>query len=132
MNQSIEKQLAGFRGLATATCSRAGRPWKKWSSYEVKVLKKCAGILTADEIAQVLGRPKGGVQGKALLMGISLMMWGEKHHRARHPDSAVEFARQLYEKGWSVRKIAAKYKWPVPTVQAWCYLRQRTGIPLGS
>ena len=108
-----------------------GRPrGPRWSDYEVKVLKKCAGVLSAEEIAQLLGRPKSGVQGKALIMGISLMMWGEKHHRAKHPDSAVEFARTLYDKGWSVRKIAAEYKWPLPTVQAWCYFKQRTNDPV--
>jgi len=78
-----------------ATCSRARRPWKKWSSYEVKVLKKCAGILTAEEIAQVIGRPVSGVEGKAHGLGISLMMWGEKHQRAKHPDTAREIELKL-------------------------------------
>lgn len=125
-------QLESLWPSNAANSSRDSRPWSKWSSYEIKVLKKCAGVLSASEIAQIIGRSVGGVEGKAQGMGISLMLWGEKHHRAKHPDSAVEFARKLYENGWSVRKISAKYKWPLPTVQAWCYFKQRTGIQLGS
>lgn len=123
-------QLESYWPSNAATCSRAATRGKAWTYQEIKTLKKSAGKLPVEDIAKLLGRTRQSVQIKAGKLGLSLRLYGQLHHSAKFSDSAVEYARRLYDKGWKVEAIAQKYQWPLGVVKTWCYFQRRTNDPV--
>ena len=51
---------------------------------------------------------------------------GQRHWKAKQPDSRVEEARVLHEEqGWGYRRIARHMEVPRSTIQFWCTYRRR-------
>ena len=127
---TMNVQLESLWPSNAAACSRARLSYRPWSFDETRRLKRFAGNLSVPEIAQVLRRSEKSIVGKAQAHGISLVQYGQKSHAAKYPDSVVEFARRLHSKGWSPRRINAKYGWPISIIKQWVYYQTRLSDPI--
>lgn len=85
---------------------------KKHRSYsidEIHYLRRFAGILSTDEIANNLNRSKKSVLWKAAELKISLMLYGEKHHSGKLTAEDIELIRNLENQGITQTKIARMF-----------------------
>ncbi|WP_099062546.1 DNA-binding protein [Serratia sp. BW106] len=80
----------------------------KWQEYEIKILRKYATSLTAEDIGLLIGRTKEAVISRASKLHISLQKRGDYHHSAKYSQEDIELARQLYSAGVRPCHIAEK------------------------
>ncbi len=80
----------------------------KWQEYEIKILRKYATSLTAEDIGLLIGRTKEAVISRASKLHISLQKRGDCHHSAKYSQEDIELARQLYSAGVRPCHIAEK------------------------
>ncbi|HDD9007567.1 TPA: DNA-binding protein [Escherichia coli] len=99
--------------------------WKRWCRAEIMMLRQCAGTMTVDSIGSLIGRSEAAVRTKAREMGISLILRGDFHQSAKYPQSDIELARQLHQRGVSRREIARKFGMPLRTVNDYVYFDRR-------
>ncbi|EIX7349282.1 DNA-binding protein [Escherichia coli] len=99
--------------------------WKRWCRAEIMMLRQCAGTMTVDSIGSLIGRSEAAVRTKAREMGISLILRGDYHQSAKYPQSDIELARQLHQRGVSRREIARKFGMPLRTVNNYVYFDRR-------
>lgn len=52
--------------------TKKGATQRPWTTYELALLRKCAGVIPTDEIAISVGRSKRSVETQAQRMGLSL------------------------------------------------------------
>ncbi|EET4844779.1 TPA: DNA-binding protein [Escherichia coli] len=76
-------------------------------------------------IGSLIGRSEAAVRTKAREMGISLILRGDFHQSAKYPQSDIELARQLHQRGVSRREIARKFGMPLRTVNNYVYFDRR-------
>lgn len=84
------------------------RKFPKWNECEIKVIRKYAGILTAEDIGLLIGRTKEAVISRASKLHISLQKSGDCHHSRKYSQADEELARQLHAAGMRPRHIAEK------------------------
>ncbi len=74
---------------------------KKWVRAEILILRQCAGTMTVECIGMLIGRSEAAVRTKARELGISMML---RRQSAKYPQSDIELARQLHQRGVSGEK----------------------------
>ncbi|OSK25439.1 hypothetical protein EAMG_05367 [Escherichia coli M056] len=84
--------------------------------------------MTVESIRRLTGRTDAAVRTKARDPGISLMLRGDFHQSAKYPQSDIELARQLHQRGVSRREIAEKFGMPLRTVNNYVYFNRRVGV----
>ncbi len=99
--------------------------WKKWCGAEILILRQCAGTMRVKDIGKLTGRTEAAVRTKARKLGISLMLRGDYHQSTKYPQSDIELARQLNQRGVSRREIARKFGMPLRTVNNYVYFDRR-------
>lgn len=101
-------------------------PWRRWSDRDIFLITRYAGLKSAKEIGEMIGRSPQSVKSKAQELMVPLYQYGEKHHNAKHSDATVEYCRRLNENGMSQRKVAAHVNISVGMVRPWLEYRKRT------
>ncbi|MBB9724687.1 DNA-binding protein [Escherichia coli] len=89
------------------------------------ILRQCAGTMTVENIGRLTGRSEAAVRTKARELGISMMLRGDYHQSAKYPQSDVELARQLHQRGIPRKEIARKFGMPLRTVNNYVYFDRR-------
>jgi hypothetical protein len=84
----------------------------------------------AREIAKRLGRTYDAVMLRAKQLKISVRIYGEGHHKARHSDAIVEEARRLHEEGEKPRAIAKRLGVPYQTIGSFVGYNRCLGPPI--
>ncbi|HGS4560878.1 TPA: hypothetical protein ACMDRZ_003003 [Vibrio cholerae] len=79
---------------------------KPWTLDDERYIKQNAGVISGVAMARHLGRKVEHVYRKAYLMGVSLLVVGEKHHASIYPDQEIEWCRQLADDGMKAPSIA--------------------------
>ena len=87
---------------------------RPWTEYEEKVLRQMAGVKTAAEIAEELGRTRQSVFDKFRRMGISGVKAGENHWNAKLTQLQVDMIGTLYDAGYTARDIQQAFSLDVP------------------
>ena len=83
-------------------------PRNPYTKEEEKILRKWAGIKSADDIAVIIGRTRISVSSKAARMKLSLRTnIGEDHHNAKLSNLQVEMINALTVSGFRVIEIHA-------------------------
>lgn len=80
----------------------------KWQDAEIKIIRKYAASLTAEDIGLLIGRTKEAVISRASKLHISLQKRGDCHHSRKYSQEDAELARQLHAAGVRPRHIAEK------------------------
>ena len=79
-----------------------------YTEAEDQIIRTRAGKLPAQAIADLLKRDRRAVVQRARCIGVKLMLRGERHHRAKHPDAAVNAALRLHARDVPVESIASR------------------------
>ena len=80
---------------------------KGWTVTEIRTLKRLAGIKTARDIAELLGRTRGSIMAKAARDDIPMRKRNENHHNHKLSDLQVEMLRTLADAGFQLVDIRA-------------------------
>jgi hypothetical protein len=69
------------------------------------IIRKYAGIKTAEEIGLMVGRPVNAIHSKASSMKVSVRMIGEDHHSCKLSNLQIEILNALYVSGFKAKEI---------------------------
>ena len=92
-----------------------------WTEAEDELLKKYAGVKSAVEIGQIIGRPKGGVHHRIKKLGLDGRLMGEAHHAFVGTALRRSMILTLYDAGYTPREIAISFGLDVNQTKAFCY-----------
>ena len=79
--------------------------YKYWDDDQEAVLRKYAGIKTAEEISVILGRSKHSIWSRAAKLEISLQRHGENHQGSKLSNLQVEMLHALVDAGFGTAEI---------------------------
>lgn len=97
----------------------------RYSEDDDKILKKFAGTKRPLVIAQILGRTRQSVLGRAKKLGLRMMPNGENHHASKHSSTMVEWVRQMHDDGIPTSLISKYTKIKYRTIRHWVEYRGR-------
>lgn len=80
-----------------------------WTPEEDRVLKKYHQTKTAEEMALMLNRPKGGVHARMKRLGLSGIRKGQYHQAAKWSDLQALAISMLYDGGLTLNEIDALF-----------------------
>lgn len=80
-----------------------------YSSYEISIVKKYAGIYPAKHIASLLDRSLRSLYAFSKRNNISLRCYGDNSPNTKYSDEDVNFIRLLYDDGFSLSEIHSKF-----------------------
>lgn len=82
---------------------------KLWSAAEDATLRELAGVMPANQIAEMLGRPKGGVHHRIKALGLKGHLHGENHWCAKIDRLKASMIGTLRDHGFTAREIKAAF-----------------------
>lgn len=85
---------------------------RRYTSEEINIIRRYAGIESASFIASLLGRSFYSVCRAARNNGISLTRYGDNCSFSVYSDEDVLLIRQLHDEGLSVKEISGKFDVP--------------------
>ena len=88
-----------------------------YTPEEDQIIRQRAGVLPAQAIADLLKRDRRAVIQRARCLGVSLQLRGERHHRAKQPDAAVNAALRLHASDVPAESIASRTGLPLRYVR---------------
>ena len=103
------------------------RNWTAWTEEETRTLKANAAAMTADQLAELLGRTRDSIKGQARKLGVSLRKHGEACSWAKYSNAIVDKARDLHERGVPPRKISEQLSVPYWNVCDFVYFKRGLG-----
>jgi len=86
---------------------------RKYSKDEDAVIKEYAGIMTAEELGLVLGRPKNGIHHRIKKLGLSGLRKGEHHWNAKVDNLKVSMIHTLVDGGFTPSEIHRMFSEPL-------------------
>lgn len=104
---------------------------RHYTVEEDRIIRQRAGVLPAKSIAELLGRDHRALVQRARCLGVSLQLRGERHHRAKHPDAAVNQALRLHARDVPAESIASHTGLPLRYVRRLLAgdIRPMAGVP---
>lgn len=83
---------------------------RNWTPSEDAQLHELAGTVSADRIAAILGRPKGGVHHRIKKLGLSGTLSGEHHWNAKSDKLQAAMLWTLRDAGFTALEIKRALK----------------------
>lgn len=105
----LEQGLVQMRGTREFRITSAGLEsfhYRKWGEDEDKLLLELVGRKSNAEIAEIMGRPVGGVISAMKRLKVSNRRYGENHWNAKVDDLLVSMILTLSEAGYQPAEIA--------------------------
>ena len=89
---------------------RYGLPW---SYQEDELLRKYAGHKTAEEMSEILGRPKAGIHGRIEKLGLDGRIHGIHHWNAKVDSLRVSMLHTLLDAGFTPTEVHRMFSEPL-------------------
>lgn len=106
---ALGRSYASVRHKSGAMRLTWAKRHKGWSWRGLRTLRELAKTHTYEQVAAVLGRSWVAVMQKARRHNISFVKRGEDHPAAKLTRDQVGQVFDLHARGWSQRKIAARF-----------------------
>lgn len=86
------------------------RKCRRFNYREEQFIRRNARTMTADQIAEELGRSRGAILNWAWWRGVSLQKYGDNHPLTKVCDADVNLIHALRDEGLTFREIAKKFE----------------------
>jgi len=78
---------------------------REYTPKEDAVIRKYAGLMTAEGIGLMIGRPKGGVNHRISKLGLNGHLYGDDHWNSKVDSLIVAMIHTLYDAGFTPTEI---------------------------
>lgn len=86
---------------------------RKYTLQEDAVIRKYAGIKSAEEIGMMIGRPKNGVHHRIKRLGLTGHLHGDHHWNAKVDSLKISMIHTLLDSGFKTSEIYRMFNEPL-------------------